>query len=116
MLFKLILALVEEDRVESVMKAAREVGATGMTVIRSARGEGMVPKKTFFGLNLTAAHDIVLFIVEETLCAEILERIAATGEFETRPGSGLAIQIAVEDAVGLSAQIRELSKKIEDEI
>lgn len=116
MRFKLILALVEEDRVETVMKAAREAGATGMTVISSARGEGMVPKKTFLGLNLTVSHDIVLFIVEETLCAEILEQIAATGEFETKPGSGLAIQIAVEDAVGLSAQIRELSKKIEDEI
>jgi len=114
--FKLILALVEEDRVEPVMKAAREAGATGMTVIRSARGEGMVPKKTFFGLNLTAAHDIVLFIVEENLCSSILDRIAAAGQFETKPGTGLAIQLAVEDAVGMSAQIRELSKKIEDEI
>lgn len=116
MRFKLILALAEEDRVEPVMKAAREAGATGMTVIRSARGEGMVPKKTFLGLNLTAAHDIVLFIVEETLCSNILDRIAAAGEFETRPGSGIAIQLAVEDAVGMSAQIRELSKKVEEEI
>ncbi|WP_122519277.1 P-II family nitrogen regulator [Pannonibacter phragmitetus] len=116
MRFKLILALAEEDRVEPVMKAAREAGATGMTVIRSARGEGMVPKKTFLGLNLTAAHDIVLFIVEENLCSNILDRIAAAGEFETRPGSGLAIQLAVEDAVGMSAQIRELSKKVEEEI
>jgi hypothetical protein len=114
--FKLILALAEEDHVEPVMKAAREAGATGMTVIRSARGEGMVPKKTFLGLNLTAAHDIVLFIVEENLCSNILDRIAAAGEFETKPGSGLAIQLAVEDAVGMSAQIRELSKKIEEEI
>jgi hypothetical protein len=114
--FKLILTLVEESHVEPVMKAAREAGATGMTVIRSARGEGMTPKKTFLGLNLTAAHDIVLFIVEENLCSSILDRIAAAGEFETRPGSGLAIQLAVEDAVGMTAQIRELSKKIEDEI
>ncbi|MFN3460776.1 MAG: P-II family nitrogen regulator [Oceanibaculum sp.] len=116
MRFKLILTLVEESHVEPVMKAAREAGATGMTVIRSARGEGMTPKKTFLGLNLTTAHDIVLFIVEENLCSSILDRIAAAGEFETRPGSGLAIQLAVEDAVGMSAQIRELSKKIEDEI
>lgn len=116
MRFKLILALAEEDRVEPVMKAAREAGATGMTVIRSASGEGMVPKKTFLGLNLTAAHDIALFIVEENLCSNILDRIAAAGEFESRPGSGLAIQLAVEDAVGMSAQIRELSKKIEEEI
>lgn len=116
MRFKLILALAEEDRVEPIMKAAREAGATGMTMIRSARGEGMVPKKTFLGLNLTAVHDIVLFIVEENLCSNILDRIAAAGEFETKPGSGLAIQLAVEDAVGMSTQIRELAKKIEKEI
>lgn len=116
MRFKLILALAEEDRVEPVLKAAREAGATGMTVIRSARGEGILPKKTFLGLNLTAAHDIVLLIVEASLCSNILDRIAAAGEFESRPGSGLAIQLAIEDAVGLSSQIRELSKKIEEEI
>lgn len=116
MRFKLILALVQEDRVEAVLKAAREAGATGATVIPSARGEGMVPKKTFLGLQLTAAHDIVLFIVEENLCSSILERIAAAGQFDSEPGSGLAIQLAVEDAVGFTAQIRELSKKVESEI
>lgn len=116
MRFKLILALLEEDRVDPVMKAAREAGATGMTVIRSARGEGMVPRKTFLGLNLTATHEIALFIVEENLCSDILERVATAGEFESKPGSGLAIQLPVEDAVGMSAQIRELTKKVEEEI
>lgn len=116
MRFKLILALAEEDRVQPVLKAAREAGATGMTVIRSARGEGILPKKTFLGLNLTASHDIVLLIVEASLCSNILDHIAAAGEFDSRPGSGLAIQLAIEDAVGLSSQIRELSKKIEEDI
>jgi nitrogen regulatory protein PII len=116
MRFKLILALIEEEKVEDVLKAAREAGATGMTVIGSARGEGMVPKKTFLGLNLTAAHDIVLLVVEENLCSNILDRIAEAGEFDTTPGTGLAIQIAVEDAVGMSSQIREISKKIGGEI
>jgi hypothetical protein len=114
--FKLILALAQEDRVEPVLKAAREAGATGATVIPSARGEGMLPKKTFLGLNLTAAHDIVLFIVEENLCSRILDRIAAAGGFDTEPGSGLAIQLAIEDAVGLTAQIQELAKKVEKEL
>ena len=116
MRFKLILSLAQEDLIEPVLKAAREAGATGSTVIPSARGEGMVPKKTFLGINLTAAHDIVLFIVEESLASSILEAIAAAGRFETEPGSGLAIQLAVEDAVGLTAQIRELAKKVEGDL
>lgn len=116
MRFKLILALAQENRVENVLKAAREAGCTGATVVRSARGEGMLPKKTFLGLNLTAAHDLILFIVEENLAGSIMESIAKAGAFDSEPGSGLAIQLAVEDAVGLSAQIRELSKKVEGEI
>jgi len=116
MRFKLILALAQEDRVEPVLQAAREAGSTGATVIPGARGKGMVPKKTFFGLNLNASHDLVLFVVEESLCANILDRVAAAGKFDSEPGSGLAIQLVVEDAVGLTTQIRELSKKVEGEI
>lgn len=112
MRFKLILALVQEDQVEPILKASREAGATGATVIPSARGEGMIPKKTFLGLNLTAAHDIVLFIVEENLSSSILDKICAAGKFDTEPGSGLAIQLAIEDAVGLSGQIAALSETV----
>ena len=36
--FKLIIALIEDDKTDAVMEAAREAGATGMTVINHARG------------------------------------------------------------------------------
>jgi hypothetical protein len=52
MQFKLIIALVADDRVEAVLRAARDAGATGSTVITSARGEGLKPVKTFLGLDL----------------------------------------------------------------
>lgn len=107
--FKLILAMVQEDRVEAVLKAAREAGATGATVVPSARGEGLVPKKTFLGLNLTAEYDLMLFIVEAGLAVQVLARIGEVGEFETRAGAGLAIQLAVEEAVGLSGQLAALA-------
>jgi hypothetical protein len=66
--FKLILALVDQTKVDPILKAAREAGATGATVITSARGEGLVPKKTFPGLDLAAQRDVVLLAVEEHLC------------------------------------------------
>ena len=37
--FKLIIAFVEDEATEAVVNAAREAGATGCTVINSARGE-----------------------------------------------------------------------------
>jgi nitrogen regulatory protein PII len=115
MRFKLILALVQENRVEAVLKEARRAGATGVTVLPSARGEGLVPKKTFLGLNLTVQRDIVLFIVEESLCKSILDSIAREGRFESEPGSGLAIQIDIEDAIGLTSQMKEIATRIGSE-
>lgn len=114
--FKLIIALVEDHKTEKVMTAAREAGATGATVINQARGEGLEKAKTFFGLSLETQRDMVLFLVEEHISRQILETIAEVGEFEDTPGSGIAFQIDVEDAVGVSHQIRELTEVVEEKI
>ncbi|MGD8619253.1 MAG: P-II family nitrogen regulator, partial [Gammaproteobacteria bacterium] len=39
--FKLIIALVKDNKTDQVITAAREAGATGTTVINNARGEGL---------------------------------------------------------------------------
>ena len=49
--FKLIIAFCEDDKTCDVMQAARDAGATGATIIPNARGEGLRPAKTFFGLT-----------------------------------------------------------------
>ena len=114
--FKLIISFVEDSKTDDVMEAAREAGATGATVINNARGEGLAKKKTFFGLSLETQRDVVLFLVEEHLSRHILEKIAEVGEFEERPGTGIAIQIDVEDAVGVAHQIEKLVDMVEDEL
>lgn len=114
--FKLIIALVEDSKTDTVIDAAREAGATGATVINSARGEGMKKSKTFFGLSLETQRDVLLFLVEEHLSRHILEKIAEIGEFDTSPGTGIAFQIDVEDAVGVAHQVEELVNVVEDEL
>ncbi len=114
--FKLIIALIENDKTETVLKAARDVGATGATVVNHARGEGLETCKTFFGLSLETPRDMLLFLVEEHLSRSVLEKIAAVAEFDNCPGSGIAFQIDVEDAVGVAHQVRELTSVVEDEL
>lgn len=114
--FKLLIAFVDDDRTNAVLKRAREAGATGATVINNARGEGLVQAKTFFGLALDTQRDMILFLVEEHMARTILEEIASAGEFESRPGSGIAIQIDAEDAVGVTSQVAKLQEKVEEEI
>lgn len=114
--FKLIIALTEDTITDKVVEAAREKGATGSTVITSAKGEGMNSAKTFLGLSLQTQRDVVLFLVEEHMCREILETIEREGEFEENPGSGIAFSIDVEDAVGVSHQVDKLSEIVEEEL
>lgn len=116
MRFKLLLAFVEEAKTDAVLDAARNAGATGATVINHARGEGLNKKKTFFGLTLEVQKDVLLFVVEEHLARSILEKINEVGEFDTESGQGIAIQIDIEDAVGVAHQVETLTKVVEEKI
>ena len=116
MRFKLLIVLVEDDKTERILDAAREHGATGATVINHARGEGLIRPKTFFGLSLETQRDMLLFLVEEHLSRTILEQIARVGEFDSKPGTGIAFQVDVEDAVGVAHQMRELTPVVEERL
>jgi nitrogen regulatory protein PII len=116
MRFKLIIAFVEDSKTDAVLNAARSAGATGATVINNARGEGLNPKTTFFGLTLDVQKDVLLFVVEEHLSRSILETIDKVGEFDLASGRGIAIQIDIEDAVGVAHQVEKLTKVVEDEL
>ena len=104
MQFKLIVTLVNDEKTDIVI---------GATIITSVRGEGLAPQKTFFGLDLVAKRDVVLFLVAEPKAHEILECIRDAGQFDTEPGAGIAFQIALEDAVGLNTQLPAILDDLE---
>jgi len=114
--FKLIIAFVEDSKTDDIMEAAREAGATGCTVIGNARGEGIKEHKTFFGLTLATQRDVVLLLVEQHLSRHILEHIGEVGEFDAKPGTGIAVLIDVEDAVGVLHQTEELTEIVEENL
>ena len=116
MRFKMIIVLIVDVNTDAVMTAARDAGATGATVISHARGEGIESSTTFLGLTLDSQRDVILLLVEEHLSRHILEEIERVGQFEAKPGSGIAFQLDVEDAVGVSHQIRKLSDELENQL
>ena len=116
MKFKLIIVMIDEEKSDMVVETAREAGATGCTVITSARGEGLQPAKTFLGLTLEGQRDIVMLIVEEHLSRAILEAIARKGRFDEDVGAGLAFQVDIEDAIGMGSQITKIRTEIGDKL
>jgi nitrogen regulatory protein PII len=112
--FKMIIVFVEDRKTDAVMDAAREAGATGATIIHNARGEGLKVNKTFFGLSLETQRDVLLFLVEEHLSRAIIEEIGRVGRFDDEPGTGIAIQLDVEDAVGVVQQAEKITRDVEE--
>ena len=113
MLFKTIIASVKPDHTDKVVDAAKEVGATGATIL-AGRGTGCHEAKTFFGLTLEPQSDIIMMLIEEHMVQSILEAIAEAGKFD-KPGTGMAFVLPVEQVVGLDSQIDLIKARIQDQ-
>jgi len=114
--FKLIIIMSEDVRTQKILDAAREAGATGCTVLNQARGEGVNPTKTFLGLSIDSQVDVIMLLAEEHMSREIMEQVAIAGEFDETPGTGIAFQVDVEDAIGVRHQIEALAEAVEDRL
>lgn len=114
MRFKLILVFCEDNKTDGILKASRDAGATGATVINHARGEGLKKARGIFGLEVTSQRDVLLLLVEESRARHILETVAEAGQFDATPGTGIAVQVDVEDALGVQHQMEKLAENLED--
>ena len=97
-------------------RLCRRVDDVRNVLLGGARGEGLEKSKTFFGLSLETQRDMVILLVEEHMSRSILEHIAKVAKFDERPGTGIAFQLDVEDAVGVVHQVKELTAAVEEEI
>ncbi len=111
---KLIVAFVEPDRTEELLAEARKVGASGATVMSHARGEGRNTVKGIFGLEIAAQRDVLLMLVEPSRADRVLRRLAEVGEFDDRPGTGIALKLDVEDALGVRDQMADVLKRMDE--
>jgi nitrogen regulatory protein PII len=116
MQFKLIIALINESETEPVLEAARAAGATGVTIINGCRGEGLEPVPTFLGLALESQRNVLMFLVEQHLARSILETIGQVAGFDTTPGTGIAFQVDVEDAIGVRHQVEKLTARVQEHL
>jgi nitrogen regulatory protein P-II 1 len=108
MRFKIILALVNDDYQDDVIKAAKDTGATGVTIL-NARGEGIHKNKSFLGLTMETQKDMLLFLVEDFKSDEIMEAIYEAGHLKDH-GNGIAFCWTIDRAIGLESQLPAMEK------
>lgn len=112
MRFKLVVAFVDPEITEEVVKAAKDNGATGDVII-PARGSGMQPA-SFMGLSIKNKTDVVLFVVEEHCVNKIMDAINQQCELD-KPGNGIVIALGIDKVAGLSKQIEKIREKLKTE-
>lgn len=97
---EVIFCIVNSGFSESVMDAARELGARGGTVIRG-RGTANAEAEKLYGIAIQPEKEIVMILVDSALKNDILHALYKAVGLKT-PGQGIAFALPVEDVVGLN--------------
>lgn len=112
MQFKLILAFIDDGKVDAVLDSARAAGATGATIIPNARGQGLKRHLTFFGLEFLHPRNILLFLVEARRATAVMDAITEAGELDETLHTGIALELDVSRATGLGEHIKAMAENL----
>lgn len=111
MKFKLIMVFNDTDKTDKLLDASRKAGATGATIISSARGMGLNKAIGIFGLEVLNPRDVILVLVEERRAQQVMDVLVDIGGLDEKLDTGIAIMLDVEQALGLTEHIKKLEQQ-----
>ncbi len=97
--FDLIVSIVDKNFSEKIVKASKEAGAEGGTILYG-RGTGIRETKTLFGIPIEPEKEIVLTAVPQEITERVLSEILHKGELD-KPGTGIAFVVELKKVVGI---------------
>jgi len=96
---EVIFAIVNAGYAEVAMKAAREHGARGGTIL-NARGVAREEEAAFFGITIHAEKEILMLVVEKEIRDNILNALYKSMGMDKK-AQGIAFSLPVSDVAGL---------------
>lgn len=106
--YELVLCIVNAGFSETVMDAAKEVGARGGTVIH-ARGTANREAEQFFNITIQPDKEIVMILVPSEIKDAVLHALYQGAGLKTA-GQGIAFSLPVDEVVGLSTTPHNIEK------
>jgi nitrogen regulatory protein PII len=102
----LIVTIIRKGWADRVVKASKEAGAEGATVV-IGRGTGIHEQRMLLGIPIEPEKELVLTIIQRHKTEQVLEAIIKAGELE-KPATGIAFVLEVKKAVGIVHLLRGL--------
>ncbi len=100
--YEAIFCIVNHGFSDLVMKAAKQNGARGGTII-TARGTGDEETEKFYGIVITPEKEIVMILVPKTIKDNILHAIYDSVGLES-PGQGIIFSMPISNVAGINEE------------
>ncbi|MDR0886397.1 MAG: P-II family nitrogen regulator [Clostridiales Family XIII bacterium] len=97
-----IVTIVENGFADNVITAAREVGATGATILH-ARGSGIHETEKFMNTQIQPEKDVVIIVVEKDILRKTMSSITQKAGLAT-PGRGVSFTLPITDIAGFTVE------------
>ena len=97
-----IFCIVNAGFSDTVMDAAKTVGARGGTVIH-ARGTANTEAEKLYQITIQPEKEVVMIVVPTEIKNDVLHALYREVGLQT-PGQGIAFCLPVDDVVGISGQ------------
>ncbi len=95
---ELIVTIVSKGWAEQVIRASRDAGAEGGTILMG-RGTGIHETQSLLGIPIEPEKEIVFTVVDPEQTEQVLEAISKGAELES-PGRGIAFVIPLQRVAG----------------
>lgn len=98
--FKLLIIIVKKDLSRKVIKACKEAGAEGGTVIHG-RGTGTHDKGSILGVTVEPEKDIILCLAPDQILDDVISHVTVAASLD-KPGTGIAFVVNAKNICGIA--------------
>lgn len=96
---KLIVTVVNKGMARKVVKASKQAGAEGGTVL-FGKGSGIHDMVSFLGIQIEPEKEVILTLIPDEKLEPVLKAIKKAGELD-RPGKGISFVLDTNKIVGI---------------
>ena len=97
--FCLIVTVVNRGFSDKIVKASRESGAEGATIL-NARGTGLHETDTFLGVNIQPEKEVVLTIMKKQYRKKVMRAIVKCNNLN-KEGMGICFSVPLDEVAGV---------------